>query len=346
LTGARPNMRSILFERLREALPDARFGPPAELSVIERVETELGMRFPRWLRELYLHCDGIQGGRSGPPYLYPLEPRADFGESVLGWNKFQRELWNQLLPEFIANRPDVDLEKAGPERLLFIGSDRDLDWAIEPESGEKTILGYDVRSAEVCESVADDLVEACVRRERERHELNEDLFRGRRQCRSEAAPTPPANDVERLYDIIVELHRPRQGPASDTVRTGWYLDRITSQRPGELGELHVFDFGSLGEIRIASRDGNAPLLLRLRSPLLDGERSMIAWDIKTALMCILRTKDALNRPYVDDCPQKPNEAEMNRIWRSRTAGDAELERMADVLCARDDARRHEENELG
>jgi hypothetical protein len=65
-----------MYDRLRASLPNAKFSPPATPEQIARVEKGLEVQFPDWLRELYLHCNGIRGTYA--IYLYALERNDDF----------------------------------------------------------------------------------------------------------------------------------------------------------------------------------------------------------------------------------------------------------------------------
>lgn len=177
-------------------------------------------------------------------------------------------------------------------------------------------------------------------------ELDERLFRGREAYRGDTSTSPAISDVERLYDIIVELHKPRNVTPGVRFGTGWWLQRATSKRPGEAGELFIVPLGVDDEVRIASRDGNLPFIMRLKARPFEHEFSCIVWCMKDALMHILAATDAVRLPYVDGHRPRPDEARLRGIWRDVGVKDSALDQLASVLFARDDRRRLEDNPSG
>ena len=331
-----------MYDRLRAALPNAKFFPPATTEQIARVEKGLQIRFPDWLRELYLHCNGIRGTYA--IYLYALERNDDFSESLLNWNLFHRDLWQENLDDAKQNRPEIDWDGLDPRNLLIIGSDNGLDWAIKL-TGETSIVNFDVRNPDDREIVAKDLVEACVANERQEEETHEDLFRGREQYCRVSKPWAEMRDIDRLFELILTIYTP-SGYNPGDIRLSWYFDRAISQRAGETGELFIIKTGS-DEIRIATRDGNFPFVMRLSAWPMEQELICSVHDLKDALMRVLAAHDAISLPWKDANERpRPDEAELHRIWRSAGREDAELFEIAEVLCRRDDKRRVEDNRLG
>ncbi|HEX4795970.1 MAG TPA: SMI1/KNR4 family protein [Humisphaera sp.] len=331
-----------MYDRLRAALPNGQFAPPATKQQIAEAEKALGVRFPKWLTELYLRCNGIVG--SMDTYLMSLDCEEDPEAGLVGWNKYLRQLWLDTSPEGKRLRPQVNWDALDPHRFIVITSVNAIDWAIDPGNGPQ-IIALSVRCDELW-IVGADLVEACIKEEQEGHEIDEDLWRGRTTHRSEYSTEPPERDIDQLYDIIVGLHRRPGQIRIAGESTGWNLYRATSQRPGESGELYIIPRGSY-EIRIASRDGNLPFVMRLSGGSLDQEISSTARTLRQAQMRILMTDDAMSQPRQSDGTRPPPDPnELRRIWHDEGREDEELIRMAEILCARDDRRRLEENKLG
>ena len=335
-----------IYDRLRAALPAARFQPPATRAQIAGVEQALTVRFPDWLRDLYLHCDGIRPADSRGPFLYALERNDEFPETLLSWNQFHRSEWLNNLPDCKRFRPEIDWDKLGPQHLLIIGTDESVEWAIQPESGMQ-IICYDVRNPECLEVVGADLVQACLQRERFLHEIDEELFRGRELYRGEHDTSPASSDIDRLFDIIVALHKPHDTQLGIHVRTGWDLFRAISKRPGESGELFILPIGVNAEVRIATRGGNLPFAMRLTAWPFERDFQCVVAPLKDALMNILAATDAIRLPWVDGQRPRPDESTLRQIWRDVIGlSQPELIDMAEVLFARDDRRRVEDNESG
>jgi hypothetical protein len=72
---------------LRQLFPNGRFSPAASLTQIEFVETDLGVRLPEQLRQLYLQCDGFREDRGNAKYLLSLT-EDDFIGSLLRTTRF------------------------------------------------------------------------------------------------------------------------------------------------------------------------------------------------------------------------------------------------------------------
>lgn len=334
---------SSIYQRLREALPAAKFFSPAMPEQIARVEGTLCVRFPDWLRDLYLRSNGILPADSSGAYLYPLERNDDCCESILSWNQFLRSQWVENLPEYARYQPEVEWSKLDPQRLLIIGSDGGVDWAIHPEGGME-IVCYDVRNPECRNVIAQDLIDACVEQEEFSYEIGEDLFRGRELYRGDNPTSPAATDIDRLFDIIVALHKAYNTPPGIHVGTGWWLHRAISQRPGELGELFIIPRGSDDEIRIFTLDGNLPFVMRLTARPFAEDFCCVVGSLKGALINILSVTDTISIPWVDGKRPSPDEAKIREAWQEKfTQPRSDMVRMADVLIARDNRRRVEEN---
>ena len=78
-----------ILNRIRSAMPDASFDPPATSAMIDAAEGALGVPLPDWLREIYLACNGFRGP-TDVRYLYPLDGR----EGVAEFTFFLRTEWS------------------------------------------------------------------------------------------------------------------------------------------------------------------------------------------------------------------------------------------------------------
>ncbi len=78
-----------VLERIRSAMPDASFDPPATVALIDAAESAVGVSFPDWLCEIYLACNGFRGP-TDVRYLYPLDGR----EGVVEFTLFLRTEWS------------------------------------------------------------------------------------------------------------------------------------------------------------------------------------------------------------------------------------------------------------
>lgn len=336
-------MPSSIFQRLRKSVPNAKFYPPATPKQIAHAERALSFRFPKWLRDLYLRSSGIMG--TDAVFLWPLERVEEFPETLLSWNQFHRKLWDDTLTQSEFSAPPAD-QWGNPHNLLLISSNNDVAWAIEPGRG-KQILLYDVRNPDHREVIASDFVAACIEHEKLIHETEERLFRGREPYRNEYSTSPVVWDIEHLFDVIVSIHKDFRTRPGVQVNTGWYLKRAISRRRGERGEMFILNLGGDDEVRVVTRNGNFPFVMRLKVWPFKSDLSCIVWCVKDALLRILQTVDAIRLPWIDaNHRPTPDEAKLRQIWRDAGMPDPELERMADVLCARDDRRLEEENRLG
>jgi hypothetical protein len=330
-----------MYERLGAALTNARFFPPATAEQIARVEKALEFQFPDWLRELYLRTNGISGDHA--VYLYALEKNDDFPESLLSWNRFNRDLWQENIEATKQNQPQIDWDALDPQNLLIVGSDNGLDWAIQREGRRITL--FDVRNPDDRQPVGGDLVEACVEHERRERETHEALFRGREIYRPKYQSRSEKRDIDLLFEVILALHAPPDCDPHD-YRSSWYFDRAISQRPGESGQLFIITIES-DQIRIATRDGNLPFAMRLTAWPMEQELSCTVRVLKDALMHILAAKDAISLPWASANERpRPDESELRRIWRTIGPPDPQLLDMAELLFRRDDRRRTDENRLG
>jgi len=96
-----------IYERLRSELPSLNYYQPATETQIDRVENALNVKLPDWLRDLYLHSNGITASDSSSDYLLALERNHNFPESLLSWNLFLRDEWLSYLPEFKEHCPEL-----------------------------------------------------------------------------------------------------------------------------------------------------------------------------------------------------------------------------------------------
>ena len=327
-------------------MPTARFFTPASDARIAGAEAELGHRFPSWLRQLYRTSDGILSADGGGPYLYSLKKSDSFPYDLVAWNQFHRDLWLSNLDDCKRSRPEIDWDRLDPHQLLIIGSDDGTEWAVRLD-GDAEILDYDVRNPADREVVGADLIEACVRRERRKHEVVENLWRGRAPYRDQSDTSPPTCDVDQLFDAFIALHRPADFPPGARIGLGGSLDRATSQRPGEAGKLFIFSLGLEDEIRIATADGNLPFIMRLNAWPFGRTFSVTVHTLGDAMWRILATIPALQLPWVDVQRPCPDESALARIWQEGPGVPLpDLTAMADALCVRDDRRRVEPNDLG
>jgi hypothetical protein len=329
--------------RLRKALPTLEFFPPATSEQIARVERRFGVSFPPWLRELYLHCNGIKSSCGNDCYLMALESNDDFRESVASWNEFLRSEWDVYLPDLKENRPDVPWDDFDRRKLIFIGRLNGTEWAVRTD-GSTEIIWHDVRNPESWDVIADDIVEACIKEEERHREIYESLFRGRTPYHHEPDEIASQRDIDRIFFAINYIHMGRR--ETGTLQSPWHIERAISQRPGETGELYIISYGD-DLVRLFSVDGNFPFVMRLKDPAGGGELSFIAWILKDTVMKILQVRDLLLLPYdADGKPQKPDAEAVRSLWRYTGMPEPDLEETATVLCRRDDNRRNEENHLG
>ncbi|MCO6454559.1 MAG: SMI1/KNR4 family protein [Pirellulaceae bacterium] len=99
---------------LRTLFPHARFSPPATEAAITDAESQLGVRLPAQLRELYLICDGFREDKGNAKYLFSLTDEDFIGSLV----SVTRHLWTAW------KTPDL-------RPFLFFGSSSaDACWGI------------------------------------------------------------------------------------------------------------------------------------------------------------------------------------------------------------------------
>jgi len=342
---------SQLFDRLRAALPNAIFYPPATEEQIARVEAALSTPFPDWLRSLYLCCNGIHSEKHSKPYLYALESNDDFRESLLSWNQFNRELWNSMVADLKYNQPGPDWDALDIRFSLLIGGLDGIDWAIDPKNGPQ-ILRYDVRNPDDREVIGMDLVAACIKNEQEIQMFREEQLRGRQPHFREGNPNPQSCDVELVEDMLISLHGGSMG-SSLRGTGGWrdnlcpYLYQAISQRPGETGKLFIFHSDFI-EIQVATRDGNLPFMLRAKVATQDMPLRCLVRGLPETLFCMLYVIAHLNPFRIRDNAEFTDWANhAAKIWSFKFGmPDPELEQMATILFDRDDRRMQEENPMG
>ena len=234
-----------LHQKLREALGDCTFGPPATEGQIRRVERELGVTLPEDIRRLYLHYDGFDGGEEAPEFQWlPLigpEPRKLWGESLLGWNLFRKgRSWE----------PGCEL----PAHVLELGFlNADEYFGIDLRTGEVMVVfrrGNEIASAGqgLCELLAEEYED----QRRFRQELDDRVFKGRAEYYPVKADQGTQRDIDRLILGYVEAR-----PAA------FFLKQLADDpaRPGGTWVLSVgFDPG-WEEVRITSPTGDCPLII-------------------------------------------------------------------------------------
>jgi len=337
-----------MFEQLRQALPGAIFHPPATSQQIDRVEEALNTRLPAWLRELYLHTNGIKSVQHHDPYLFSLEDNDDFPRSLLSWNRFLRNQWKQSESERKADFPEVDWDKLDVHRLLIIGGVNGRYWAIDPAGGPE-IINHEASDVEDRTILASDLVSMCVDNEEMDQQIRSELFRGRKPIRRYEDAMPPSSDIELLLDTLVDLYRGTKGTSvrlRNLSSPGWSLYQGISQRPGEEGMLFILQRGSF-EIQVATRDGNLFFVLRSKVWFQEEPLRCLVKDLPETLLCILYLFDMESFRTGDPSLRKDIATQTFRVWRHRYGPlEEKLEQMAEVLFHRDDYRMQEENRMG
>jgi len=334
---------SELFDRLRAALPNLVFHPPATAAQINRVERQLETRFPAWLRDLYLCTNGIENPRNGDSYLFPLEGSE---QSLLEWNQFIRGLEGEHSPIVEATVPACDPGAITTGKLLMITYMNCIEWAIDPEGGTQIIL-HDVRDPDHRPVIGADLVEACCNELREDQEIREKLFRGRTPVRRDGHSPSPTCDVELIYDILNTLLHSMIYPLENRIDAfpSGNLYRAISQRPGETGVLHILGW-IRSEIQIASGDGNIPFVLRSKPSFYPEAITCLVKNLSDAILCILCLVD-LDGQTAQTLDDRTKSQLITAAWRDRGGAPIpEFEAVASVLFRRDDLRLKEENPLG
>lgn len=131
---------------LRELFPNGHFSPAATLAAIEAVETDLGVRLPEQLRQLYVECDGFREDRGNAKYLLSLT-NEDFIGSLLRTTRFW---WEGSK----VNHPDLDFRP-----FVFFGySGSDECWGINwKKPGE--IIAYHHHMGNQYEIAGSDIIE-------------------------------------------------------------------------------------------------------------------------------------------------------------------------------------------
>lgn len=76
---------AAVLARIRSVMKVLQFFPPPDPEMIARVEQELGVSFPDWLRRVYEACNGFTGP-TNVGYLWRLDGR----EGVLEFTQFLR----------------------------------------------------------------------------------------------------------------------------------------------------------------------------------------------------------------------------------------------------------------
>jgi hypothetical protein len=340
-----------LFHRLRQALPNAVFGPPASEEQIARVEAALGTPFPGWLHELYGCCNGVRTA-DGDHYLLVLETSDGSQLSLREWNKVIRELWDSMVSDWKAHEPDADWDALNVRHILLIGYIRGYEWAIDPK-GDAHIISFSMHNPDYREIIAADLAVVCEKNEQHLAAIHDELFRGRQPRHREGNPAPPSCDVELIQDMLLALHGAcvpsLQRPSIPGRRSAApSLNQGISQRPGEDGMLFVFA-NPWVEIQVASRDGNLPYVLKakvLAAP--DLRLRCLVRDLPEAFLCMLSLITHLDAFRTREAGEFEARAKVvQKIWQGPFGvDDSELQHMADMLFARDDRRMQEENRLG
>lgn len=113
-------------------------GPPATVEQVSAVERGLRVAFPRWLRELYLACDGFNGP-TGVGYFFPLTGEG----SVANQNLFLRA--QEWAPPWLDRAVLFGTGAAGGSITVFwgaLGGDL-IEWCIG-DGHEYTRLDGDV----------------------------------------------------------------------------------------------------------------------------------------------------------------------------------------------------------
>lgn len=114
---------------LRTEFQFGKFAEPARESLISDTESQLGVRLPNQLRNLYLECDGFREDRGNAKYLLSLQDEDHIG-SLLSMTRFY---WT----EFADTWPNLDLKP-----FVFFGSSSgDEAWGIQWQ-GEQKIIAF------------------------------------------------------------------------------------------------------------------------------------------------------------------------------------------------------------
>jgi hypothetical protein len=233
-----------LHQRLREALPNCTFRPPATEEQLRRVERELGVTFPQDIRRLYLHYDGFHCGSEARVELLPLigsEPRKLGEESVLSWNHFKKG-------------PGWEPGYEPPAHVLELGFLNDDEYfGIDLRSGEVVLVlrrGNEVEPAgrDLCKL----LVEEYEEQRRFHEELEKHVYRGRVPYFPVKPGDGPQRDIDRLILSYVAA-RP----------TAFFLRQL-SDDPGDLGGTWVLSVGfdpGWEQIRVKSPTGDCPFIV-------------------------------------------------------------------------------------
>jgi hypothetical protein len=341
---------SDLYERLRLALPDAEFGPPATEQQIAQAERALQTTFPDWLRQLYLKCNGISGHEFNDPYLYPLEtPGHDDTYTLVGWNQFLRGTCDQLRETY---ESDGDLplwEKTHAKNYLIIGYENGTNWAIDIKTGRPQIIWYDERNPGDYSVLGEDLADVCAKNEAKNREIHNQLYRGRQAIRRDDATTPPTCDVEHIIDLLIDLARgSRSIPISirESGRPNLNFYQRLKATPEEPGALFILEANHL-LLSIATRDGNVPFVLRAKLDWTQEPLHCLVHDLPDALLRIMLVVElARDRNATDNQRTRRIDASRTVFELNHGPPDPDFERLADYLFARDDRRLEEANQLG
>jgi hypothetical protein len=334
-----------LYERLRTLLPNALFAPPWTSAQIAHAEKELNIRFPAWLRDLYLHCGGIQPRENDPAYL--LWYKGEGG--LIKMNKFMRGLWDEHTVSDRKSSPEVDWDAIDIRKFLIIATDGVVDQAIRLSDEDTRIYNHDVRNPHDRSVLASDLFEFCAEQEAQDAEIRNELFRGREPYRRDP-DSPTLCDVDRLMDRLQYDEFAEPNAFGIKIRPTWTVDRAISQRPGEHGQLHIFGGDGI-EFRLVSRDGKLPFIVKLTH--LKAQPTCTVASIDQMVDRVDRMSEERNRLYREFTPGAQKELptiELSTalaIWTANAAPfDEELNHMAEILCRRDDRRLQEDNRLG
>jgi cell wall assembly regulator SMI1 len=337
-----------LFARIREALPDAVFYPPATEQEITRVESSLGHRLPEWLRDLYRCTNGIHSSGWNDPILLSLEENEHFSHSLKSWNQSARFDWNQATKDDDNVNPAVD-DGWGPNHILIIGYTNGTNWATDLTESMQ-IIHYEFSSPSTDCVVAQDLAQCYLEHRLQIEEIHRQLYCGRAAHRRTLELPPPQKDVEFVLDMLNESEKGTiswSAKMRNAASPRWSLWRGISQQPQDKGLLFIFQRGSC-DIQVATRDGDLPFVIRGKAPFLDHPLRCLVRDIPETLLCFLYLPD---RQYYGEHKSSAERDELNRfsktIWKYRNVPqDAELDAIADTLFLRDDHRLEDNAPLG